>query len=377
MKKICYFINSDWYFDLHWRDRALAAKKAGYEIHLLTDFVSDKLVAEYNSLGLTCHNIPINAQSFSIIKFLRAFWFSLKVIKNIKPDLIHCITIKPCIIGGVLARRCECPVIISFVGLGRVFSSTSFMLKILRFFTIPIYQYIANNKKSIFMFEHERDKKHLNKLVQIENKRSLVVDGAGIDVNIYQYSIEKERDVPVVLFASRMLWRKGLGDLIEAKKILQQKNINFTLNVAGIVVDDDKDAIPNDIILKWHSEGLINWLGQSSNVYELIRESNIVALPSTYPEGVPRILLEASSVGRACVAYDIGGCDSLIINDDNGVIIKSNTIHELAERLEFLLKNHIVRVNMGINGHKRVQNKFSNKHIIDKTLQIYNDITVQ
>ncbi|EGI6474468.1 glycosyltransferase family 4 protein, partial [Salmonella enterica subsp. enterica serovar Fluntern] len=100
------------------------------------------------------------------------------------------------------------------------------------------------------------------------------------------------------------LWSKGLGDLIEAKKILRQKNIHFVLNVAGILAEDDKDAIPLELIHHWHHEGLINWLGRSSNVYELIQKSNIVALPSIYPEGVPRLLLEASSVGRACIAYD-------------------------------------------------------------------------
>lgn len=136
-----------------------------------------------------------------------------------------------------------------------------------------------------------------------------------------------------------MLWSKGLGDLIEAKRS-SDKNIHFVLNVAGILAEDDKDAIPLELIHHWHNEGLINWLGRSSNVYELIQKSNIVALPSIYPEGVPRLLLEASSVGRACIAYDTGGCDSLIIHNYNGLIVKSNSAQELAVELEYLLKIH-------------------------------------
>ncbi|ECJ2476670.1 glycosyltransferase family 4 protein, partial [Salmonella enterica subsp. diarizonae] len=134
----------------------------------------------------------------------------------------------------------------------------------------------------------------------------------------------------------RMLWSKGLGDLIEAKKILRQKNIHFILNVAGILAEGDKDAIPLELIHHWHNEGLINWLGRSSNVYELIQKSNIVALP-----------LEASSVGRACIAYDTGGCDSLIIHNYNGLIVKSNSAQELAVELEYLLKNPQIRLEMG------------------------------
>ncbi|MDQ6191453.1 glycosyltransferase [Klebsiella pneumoniae] len=134
-----------------------------------------------------------------------------------------------------------------------------------------------------------------------------------------------------------MLWSKGLGDLIEAKKILRSKNIHFTLNVAGILVENDKDAISLQVIENWHQQGLINWLGRSNNVCDLIEQSNIVALPSVYSEGVPRILLEASSVGRACIAYDVGGCDSLIIDNDNGIIVKSNSPEELADKLAFCL----------------------------------------
>ncbi|STV02851.1 bifunctional galactosyltransferase [Klebsiella pneumoniae] len=90
---------------------------------------------------------------------------------------------------------------------------------------------------------------------------------------------------------------KDWGDLIEAKKILRSKNIHFTLNVAGILVENDKDAISLQVIENWHQQGLINWLGRSNNVCDLIEQSNIVALPSVYSEGVPRILLEASFCG--------------------------------------------------------------------------------
>ena len=374
MRKLCYFINSDWYFDLHWIDRAIAARDAGYEIHIISHFVDGKVLNKFKTFGFKCHNVPLDAQSFNALTFFRAFFASRRIIKEINPDLLHCITIKPCLIGGLLSRANNRPVIVSFVGLGRVFSCDTGLLKLLRNITIMAYKYIASNKRCIFMFEHDRDRKKLAKLVGLEEQQTIVIDGAGINPEIYKYSLEQQRDVPVVLFASRMLWSKGLGDLIEAKKILSNKNIHFTLNVAGILVENDKDAIPLATIQKWQSEGVINWLGHCSNVFDLIEESNIVALPSVYAEGVPRILLEASSVGRACIAYDVGGCDSLIINNDNGLIVKSKSVEELAEKLGFLLDNPETRVAMGINGRKRIQDKFSSVMIINKTLKTYRDV---
>lgn len=327
MRKLCYFINSDWYFDLHWIDRAIASRDAGYEIHIISHFIDDNIINKFKTFGFICHNVTLDAQSFNALVFFRTYHDVQKIIKNIKPDLLHCITIKPCLIGGVLA-----------------------------------------------MFEHDRDRKKLAKLVGLEEQQTIVIDGAGINPEIYKYSLEQDHDVPVVLFASRMLWSKGLGDLIEAKKILRSKDIHFTLNVAGILVENDKDAISLQVIENWHQQGLINWLGRSNNVCDLIEQSNIVALPSVYSEGVPRILLEASSVGRACIAYDVGGCDSLIIDNDNGIIVKSNSPEELADKLAFLLSNPKARVEMGIKGRKRIQDKFSSVMIIDKTLQIYHDV---
>ena len=273
MKKLCYFINSDWYFDLHWTDRAIAARDAGYEIHIISHFVDDKIAEKFRTLGFVCHNIPLVAQSFNVLIFFRAFSKARKIIQNINPDLLHCITIKPCLIGGFLAKSTHRPVILSFVGLGRVFSAESACLKLLRSFTVMAYKYIASNKCSLFMFEHDKDRAKLADLVGIDYKQTIVIDGAGINPEIYKYSLEQQRDVPVVLFASRMLWSKGLGDLIEAKKILSNKNIHFTLNVAGILVENDKDAIPLATIQKWQSEGVINWLGHCSNVFDLIEES--------------------------------------------------------------------------------------------------------
>ncbi len=231
MRKLCYFINSDWYFDLHWIDRAIASRDAGYEIHIISHFIDDNIINKFKTFGFICHNVTLDAQSFNALVFFRTYHDVQKIIKNIKPDLLHCITIKPCLIGGVLAKKFNLPVIVSFVGLGRVFSSDSTPLKLLRQFTIAAYKYIASNKRCIFMFEHDRDRKKLAKLVGLEEQQTIVIDGAGINPEIYKYSLEQNHDVPVVLFASRMLWSKGLGDLIEAKKILRSKNIHFTLKV--------------------------------------------------------------------------------------------------------------------------------------------------
>lgn len=371
MKKICYFINSDWYFELHWVERALAAKAAGYEIHVVSHFIGDDIRKKLTEKGFLCHNSFVSEQSINPLSFLGSWVQVWRLLKKIEPDVLHCITIKPCLMGGVFARIYNKPIILGFVGLGRVFMDNGFLMSAIRFFTLRAYNYIFKNKRCLLAFEHESDRERLLALSHAKKQQTVVIDGAGINPNIYHYSLEVNREKPIVLFASRLLWSKGLGDLVEVKRRLAAKGVDFELNVAGILSAGDTDAIPLSQIESWHQQGVINWLGRCNDVYSLIKAANVVALPSTYSEGVPRILLEAASVGRACIAYDVGGCQSLIIDEYTGSLVEKRNIELLAKKLEELLVSPAKRMEMGVRSRERIERKFASSLIINDTLKLY------
>ncbi len=339
MKKVCYLINSDWYFDLHWKERALAAKKMGYEIHVICHFEGDEVKNRLEKYGFKCHNSLISAQSYNPFSFMLTFAKIWKMLNRLNPEIIHCVTIKSFVTGGLYARLKSRPVILSFAGLGRVFDNSRMLINVLRFFVLAIYKYIAKNPRATLVFEHEADRERLISLAGINKKQTQVIDGAGINTEDYPYIPETAHEIPVVLFASRMLWSKGLQDLIVAKKSLEKSGVNFRLDVAGILSTEDKDAIPIATLEQWHKEGSINWLGRSNTVSLLIESANIVALPSIYSEGVPRILLEAASMGRASLAYDVGGCKSIVVDGENGYLIEKKNITNLEVKLKKLLQD--------------------------------------
>lgn len=373
-KIICYFINSDWYFDLHWVERALAAKDAGYEIHVVSKFVGEDIRKKLAENGFICHESSVSELTINPFNFFGSLAKVCILLKRINPDVLHCVTIKPCLMGGVFARFYNKPVIFGFVGLGRVFMDGKVSIRIIRYLTLHLYNYIFKNKKCVLTFEHEYDRDRIIFLTKAKEIQTVVIDGAGINIDVYPYSLEINREKPVVLFASRLLWNKGLGDLVEVKKRLAHKGVDFVLNVAGISIADDPDAIPLSQIEEWDQQGFINWLGRCSDVYSLIEASNVVALPSRYSEGIPRILLEASSVGRACIAYDAGGCSSLIIDEYTGSLVEMNNIDALAEKLEKLLISRCKRVEMGIRGRERIECKFSSSLVNNYTLKLYQRI---
>lgn len=374
MKKICFYINSDWYFDLHWLDRAIAVLSEGYEVHVVCNFESDEILHKFNSFGLITHNSKMSEQSLNPFILIKDILQSIKLINNINPDILHCITIKPCLIGGCYAKLLKKKLVLSFVGLGRVFSSEDKKFLMLKKMVSPLYRWITAKKDIFLIFEHENDRERMISMTGIVQEKTIVIEGAGIDINDFDYVKEIIKPVPVVLFASRLIWSKGLADLIEVKKRLELKNVFFELNVAGISVKNDPDSIPDDVIKEWSASNKINWLGKSNNVKKLIEISNVVALPSVYAEGVPRILIEAAAIGRASLAYDTGGCTSIIENNLTGFIVPKNDIIRFAEKLEELLTNPQLREDLGLSARERVTNLFSSTSVIEKTLIIYKNL---
>jgi glycosyltransferase involved in cell wall biosynthesis len=371
MRKICYFINSDWYFDLHWIERALCAQEAGYQIHIITNFVDQLLLSKLVNMGFICHNSSISAQSVNPVKFACELINTTKLIKSINVDVLHCITIKPCLIGGLYAKIFSKNIVISFVGLGRVFTEKKFKFSLLKRLIRPLYNFIFSNEKSLITFEHESDRLCILNSLKVDKNRTVIINGAGINIIDFPYSKESSREIPVVLFASRLLWSKGLTDLINVRNRLYLEGVKFTLNVAGIPTPNDPDAIPLGFLEEAHKKGEINWLGKCDDMNKLIKDANIVALPSVYPEGIPRILLEASSVGRAIISYNVGGCSSLIENNKNGFIIDKGDVNTLTECLKYLILNADVRARMGENGRSLIEGRFCSRIITKETINLY------
>ena len=370
MRSICYFLNTDWYFDLHWLDRARYAQFHGYQVHVISDFKNEEILRKLQDLGFICHQLDVKPQSINPFIFFWIFFRSCFTLQRIKPDIIHAATIKPCIYAGLYAFLMKKKLVLSIVGLGRIFTDQSATLSFIRKIVLPFYQIVLKNKKSYIIFEHQDDKRNFIEATGVDEERTIVIDGAGIDTQLFNFQPEVHHQPPVVLFAARLLKQKGLLDLIAAKKILLQRNSDFEICVAGIPVKDS-DAIPHEDIIAWDKQGLITWLGKRSDMKSVIAQANIVALPSTYAEGVPRILIESAAIGRALIAYDSGGCCSIIENERNGFLVEKGNIASLADKLEILLLNSERRSVMASYGRDLVLTKFDSKFVLTRTLKIY------
>jgi glycosyltransferase involved in cell wall biosynthesis len=169
----------------------------------------------------------MSEQSLNPLLIFKDLIKSLRVLNEINPDILHCITIKPCLIGGVYSKLWKKKLVLSFVGLGRVFSSSAVFYKFIRGIVSITYKCISKKDDVFFIFEHENDREKIINLTGIVSDKTSVIDGAGINIEEYKLVPEPENETPVVLFASRLIWSKGLGDLIEVKKRLIKRGVFF------------------------------------------------------------------------------------------------------------------------------------------------------
>lgn len=371
-----YVINVDWYFNLHWLQRARAVKGTGAVVHLvmgMTDkTIADKLTRE----GFICHPWNIDRKSINpainLVRFKELYF----LLRDLAPDVVHAITIKPNIFVSLLCSFLKTPYVMSITGTGFIFSSTSRSVRVFKPLIRMLYRIPkASSTARRIIFENQEDRAYFINTGLCNSEQAVTILGAGVDTELFIPKPVDNQSLPVLLFAARLLWSKGLGDLIEASKILQRRGVRFSFQVAGIVDRDTLDAIDVQVLEDWQQAGLIDWLGTVTDMPDLLARANIVVLPTFYGEGVPRILIEAAACARPIICTDIAGCREIVSDGENGLLVPARDITALATAIEKLVLAPALRDTMGLKGRQKVEQSFSEQQVIAKTMAVYHELT--
>lgn len=376
-KKLLYLITEDWFFYSHFLERALAAKKKGYEILVCGNENKHKEIIE--SYGFTFKKVKFNRRSMNPFYELKIFIDIYFIYKNLKPDLVHHIAAKPIIYGSIAAKFNDIKSVINApTGLGYVFSSNSIKAIILRPIVKILYKLMLNSHKGInfknkVIFENNDDLKYFLKLNAINKRDSCVIRGAGVKVKKRLSNKKIKRKKPVITLLARMLKDKGIYEFIAAVKKLKEKNIKATFILAGDVDIKNPSSININHLRKWNQANIVNWLGWVDNVDKLLQKTDILCLPS-YREGLPKALLEGAALGLPIVTTNAVGCRDVVKHGINGYLVPIKDSENLSKALEKLIKNKEIREKMGKESLRIVKENFESSIIIDQTLKIYKDM---
>jgi glycosyltransferase involved in cell wall biosynthesis len=369
-KKILYLVNVDWFFISHRLPIAEAAKKLNYEIHIATKLTSKK--EKLISNGFKVHELNLERKSENIFGLITYLIKVIRIFHEIKPDIVHCITIKPILIGGLASfffKRIRMVYAIS--GLGHVYSSNGLKAKIRRYFVDLIYKLIFSKNNFKIIFQNQFDKKCLEKISKSTKKKSFLINGSGIDLNEY-YPIKEIQEGMPILFASRLLRSKGIIEFIKAAKSI---NKDLFL-IAGSFDSDSDDSVSRLEMQNLLQNTNIKYLGEIENMSKLINDCSVVVLPSYYGEGLPKILIEAAGCGRPTITTNNPGCVDAIKNNESGFLIPIKNETYLANAMEKLINNPTLCKKMGKASRQLAIEKYDINKVIKKHLAIYKSFNI-
>jgi len=365
---LLFVVTEDWYFCSHRLQLAVAAQKAGYNVAVVTQETNHG--DEIRRAGLRLIPIKFQRSGRNPLSDLMTIRSLIRIYRKEQPDIVHHVSLKPVLYGSIAARFAGIPnVINAMTGLGYVFSSENFLARLIRFLISPFLRYIFSARKMMIIFQNWDDLKTLEDRNLVKHEQAVIIRGSGVDQDIYVPS-KDNIDIPQVILVARMLWDKGIGEFVQAAKLLLAKGTSARFILIGDSDRENPAAISVEQLDLWQDEKNIEWWGRRSDVPEILQQSTIACLPS-YREGMPKFLLEAASAGLPIVTTDVPGCREIVIDGENGFLVPPRNPEALADAIEKLLNDKTLRRELGRKGRALVEREFGIDKIVGETISLY------
>jgi len=372
IKRILYFVTEDWYFCSHRLPLAIAAKDAGYEVSVVTRVQSHGDLIK--AAGLKLIPLELSRRGINPLSELQVISRLVSIYKAERPDIVHHVALKPVLYGSIAARLSKVPFVVNaLAGLGFLFSSKTFKAKAARPFFMVFFKFLLNRSGSRVILQNTDDVAVLCDSGVLNKERVALIRGSGVDT--IEYMAEPEIDgEPIVILASRLLWDKGVGEFVEAARVLKKSGVRARFALLGEVDPENPGSISEEQLHSWDDEGVVELWGKKDNMPKVFSQIHIVCLPSFYGEGVPKVLIEAASCGKPIVTTNAPGCRDIVHDGVNGILVPLRNSFAVADALKSLIENPDLRKRMGEKGRALVESDFSLKKVNSETLALYKEM---
>ena len=370
--KLLFAVNVDWFFLSHRLPIALEALQQGYEVHIATA-LTDKLTI-LQSHGLVVHPLLLNRSSSGLWAAGKTMWQITRVFKLVKPDVVHLVTIKPVLLGGVAARLARVPaVVVAVSGLGFVFVAKSVKASARRWLVGGLYRLALGHNNLRVIFQNPVDRASLVRLAHLSERKITMIRGAGVD--LVQFCMRPTPPgIPVVVLAARLLADKGVLEFVQAARMLKERGCKARFVLVGMVDRANPTSFTDAEVSAWVHDGVVEWWGHRADMPQVLAAAHLVVLPSYYGEGLPKVLIEAAACGRVVVTTDHPGCRDAIDPGVTGVLVPVRNAVALANAMEALINDPLRCQVMGLAGRALAEKTFDVRQVVATHLQIYQEL---
>nr|WP_282170300.1 glycosyltransferase family 4 protein [Ruegeria atlantica] len=364
-KKIAIGANTSHYVWQARRNLIRAIQKEGHDVVIVAP--KDEYTASLMKMGASHIDVPMKMNKNPVSDYILYRRFR-EALQQVSPDVYLGYTIKPNIYGSLAAHRLGIPTINNIAGLGTVFVSDNLVTRVAK----GLYQ-MALKQAAMVFFQNPDDRELFISNGVVRHDKHDLLPGSGVDLTKFAYTPlpEAGRGAPLrFVLIARMLWDKGVGEFVEAARAIRHHHGDVRFCLLGSLDNDNPAAISRAQMDDWVHAGDIEYLGYSDNVVQEIVDSDCIVLPSAYPEGTPRTLLEAASVGRPIVTTDAPGCRETVDDGVNGFICGLRDAADLQNKMERVIElSPQARSAMGRAGRSKMENEFDESIVIGKYVQ--------
>jgi len=366
-RTVLFLVTEDWYFLSHRLPIARAVRDAGGTVVVATR--TGSAASRIRDEGFRLCPLEIDRSTLNPLHDLKTLRALIGLYREIRPDIVHHVAIKPTLYGSIAAARTGIPAVINAVtGLGFLFISRGPVASFVRPLLKRAYRALFNRPNSSLILQNEDDRRYFVEAVGVAPERTVIIRGSGVDIAAFRPTPEPD-GTPVALCVSRMLKDKGVGELVEAARILKNRNAPIRVRLVG-PTDDNPASFPPATLKRWQREAVVQVAGPTDNVAAAYADAHIAVLPS-YREGLPKSLLEGAACGRPVVATDVPGCREICRDGETGLLVPVRAAEPLADALERLARDPAMRHRMGQAARAAVEEHFAEEIIVRDTLALY------
>ena len=369
--KILFVVNRASFFLSHRLPLALEAQARGYDCAVVSAGATGE--QELEPYGLRHIPIPMSRSGFDPLEEYRSYREIKRVYREEQPDLVHHVTIKPVIYGGIAAQAVNVPAVVNAVpGMGFVFTRRGIWPALQRTMVNMLYRMALEHPNMRVIFQNSEDMRGFLGHAIVRKDDAVLIRGSGVDLTLFTETEEPPEPV-VFLLVARMLRDKGVREFVQAAARVRATHGDWRFVLVGDVDEGNPATLTVQELQEYGAKYGIEWLGHQWDVPALLRDCHVVCLP-TYREGLPKTLLEASAAGRAMIATDIAGCREVITEGVNGLLVPTRDADALAGAMMRLGTDAAMRARMGHAARQRAEAAFDVDDVVDHTFRVYDEL---
>lgn len=353
-----------------------------YEVVGIASSQGDRLASVGDKEGI--RTIPVEmTRKITPLKDIKAVYKLYKVFKNEKPFIVHTHTPKAGTVGMIAAKLASVPNRLHTIAGLPLLEATGIKRKILNYVekltykcATKIYPNSFGLKQIILDNEFTKPKK----LKVIGNGSSNGIDTSHFNPELFS-SIDKEKlrdslkispDDFVFIFVGRLVKDKGINELVSAFNQLNSKQKNIKLLLVGHSESNLDPLLPETETIINENSSIIT-TGWQEDVRPFFYLANVLVFPS-YREGFPNVVLQAAAMKLPSIVTDINGCNEIITNNINGIIIPKKNVLSVYQAMSFFIGNKDKTVTMANNSREKIINNFSRGFVWKSILEEYNSL---